>query len=219
MNLQAGANGFQTVARHLVDKAADQRVDDQARGRLCEATEQRAKGLLLPPRSELGKTSGFHCKEAQSAGNQCGNQGGGNRCFCTLHHRPTTASRHSSRQGVLTAVEFALLDKPSAATFLALSESTFEQLMRDGSAPIPQALLARRVGWLVWELREWAETKSVSDLLPRASTGRRVTRPVLEVSAAAVQAASRRATGRANLWLRHGYLKLVPRPMPPATPN
>jgi predicted DNA-binding transcriptional regulator AlpA len=83
-----------------------------------------------------------------------------------LRHRPTTASRHSSRQGVLTAVEPALLDQPSAATFLALSESTFEQLMRDGSAPIPQALSARRVGWLVWELREWAETKSVSDVLP-----------------------------------------------------
>jgi predicted DNA-binding transcriptional regulator AlpA len=65
-----------------------------------------------------------------------------------------TASRQPSRQGVLTAVEPAFLGKPSAAVFLALSESTFEQLVRDGHAPKPRALSACCMGWLVRELRE-----------------------------------------------------------------
>ena len=70
----------------------------------------------------------------------------------------------------MMTIEPVLLDKPSAAAFLALSESTFEQLMRDGHAPRPRVLSARRVGWLVRELREWAEAKPISDMLPPENT-------------------------------------------------
>jgi prophage regulatory protein len=69
-------------------------------------------------------------------------------------------------------MEPAFSDKPSAAAFLALSKSTFEQLVRDGDAPKPRVLSARRVGWLVRELRRWAEARPVSDMLPRTNTGK-----------------------------------------------
>lgn len=78
-----------------------------------------------------------------------------------LHHRQMTQ---------MTTLEPAFLNKPSAAAFLALSESTFEQLVREGDLPKPRALSARRVGWLVRELREWAEARPVSDVLPPANT-------------------------------------------------
>jgi prophage regulatory protein len=104
-------------------------------------------------------------------------RGSGNLCICVLHHRPMTTRRQSLQQGALPTVEPAFLDKPSAAAFLALSESTFEQLVRDGHAPRPRALSARRVGWLVRELREWAEARPVSDMLPPPNTGKRATRP------------------------------------------
>lgn len=77
---------------------------------------------------------------------------------------------------MLTTIEPAFLDKPSAAAFLSLSESTFEQLVREGNAPMPRALSARRVGWLVRELREWAEARPVSEMLPPPNTGRRAAR-------------------------------------------
>lgn len=69
------------------------------------------------------------------------------------------------------------MDKPSAATFLALSESIFEQLIRDGNASKPRVLSSRRVGWLVQELRKWAETPPISEILPPSNTGKRVVRP------------------------------------------
>lgn len=76
----------------------------------------------------------------------------------------------------MMTLEPVLLNKPSAAAFLALSESTFEQLVREGSAPKPRVLSVRRVGWLVRELREWAEARPVSEMLPPPNTGKRVAR-------------------------------------------
>jgi prophage regulatory protein len=69
------------------------------------------------------------------------------------------------------ALEPVFLDKRAAAAFIALSESTFEQLVREGSAPKPRALSARRVGWLVRELRAWADARPVSEMLPPSNTG------------------------------------------------
>jgi prophage regulatory protein len=73
----------------------------------------------------------------------------------------------------LISVEPAYLDKSAAAAFMSLSESTFEQLVRNGVAPKPRALSGRRVGWLLRELRAWAETMPVSEMLPPANTGTR----------------------------------------------
>lgn len=69
------------------------------------------------------------------------------------------------------AIEPVYLDKPASAAFVSLSESTFEQLVREGSAPKPRALSGRRVGWLVRELRAWAEARPVSDMRPPKNTG------------------------------------------------
>lgn len=71
------------------------------------------------------------------------------------------------------SIEPVYLDKPASAAFVALSESTFEQLVREGNAPKPRALSGRRVGWLVRELRDWAEARPVSDMLPPPNTGAR----------------------------------------------
>lgn len=77
---------------------------------------------------------------------------------------------------MLVTIEPVFLDKPSAAAFLAISESTLEQLVRKGDLPKPRALSTHRVGWLVRELREWAETRPVSEMLPPPNTGKRVAR-------------------------------------------
>ncbi|MDD3481832.1 AlpA family transcriptional regulator [Azovibrio restrictus] len=54
---------------------------------------------------------------------------------------------------------------------LALSVSTFQELVRLKIAPQPRKLSGRRVGWLVRELEEWAESRPVSDLSPPPNTG------------------------------------------------
>lgn len=65
----------------------------------------------------------------------------------------------------------AYLDMPSACAFVALSESTLQKMVREDDFPKPRQLSGRRVGWLVRELEEWAESRPVSDLLPPANTG------------------------------------------------
>jgi prophage regulatory protein len=64
----------------------------------------------------------------------------------------------------------AALDRVSAAAYLALSVSTFEGLVREGSAPQPRQLSARRVAWVRVELDEWLLTRPKSALLPPENT-------------------------------------------------
>lgn len=70
-------------------------------------------------------------------------------------------------------IEPAFLDRRDTATFLAISESTLEKLVREDDAPKPRQVSPKRVAWLVRELRAWAETRPVSDGLPPAGTGTR----------------------------------------------
>jgi prophage regulatory protein len=70
-------------------------------------------------------------------------------------------------------IEPVYLNKPASAAFVSLSESTFEQLVREGNAPKPRVLSGRRVGWLVRELRAWAEARPVSEMLPPPNTERK----------------------------------------------
>lgn len=58
------------------------------------------------------------------------------------------------------------MDKPSVAAALCVSERLWEQLVQAGEAPKPRQLSGRRVGWLVREVQEWAESRPVSNLLP-----------------------------------------------------
>ena len=53
---------------------------------------------------------------------------------------------------------------------LALSQSTVQELVRQGEMPAPRRLSGRRVGWLVREIEAWAESRPVSDLLPPQNT-------------------------------------------------
>ena len=67
----------------------------------------------------------------------------------------------------------AALEQNDAATFLALSVSTLERLVRQGEFPKPRQLSGRRVGYLVRELEAWLEARPVSELLPPPNTSRR----------------------------------------------
>lgn len=63
------------------------------------------------------------------------------------------------------------LNQGNAAMYCALSESTLEKGVREGTFPKPRLLAARRVGWLVSELDAWCESRPVSNLLPPPNTG------------------------------------------------
>lgn len=65
------------------------------------------------------------------------------------------------------------LDLQSVAAALSLSETSVQQLVRENAFPKPRKISARRVGWLLREVQEWAEARPVSDLLPPPNTGRR----------------------------------------------
>ncbi|WP_422085424.1 helix-turn-helix transcriptional regulator [Variovorax sp.] len=45
--------------------------------------------------------------------------------------------------------------------------------MREGAFPKPRVLSGRRVGWLLREVEEWAESRPVSALLPPKNSGYR----------------------------------------------
>lgn len=56
------------------------------------------------------------------------------------------------------------------AEALSLSEATVQALVRRKELPPPRLLSGRRVGWLVREVEEWAESRPPSDLLPPPNT-------------------------------------------------
>lgn len=64
-----------------------------------------------------------------------------------------------------------IVDLDTAAAAVALSVSTFQELVRQKVAPQPRKLSGRRVGWLLRELEEFAETRPISDLAPPPNTG------------------------------------------------
>lgn len=62
------------------------------------------------------------------------------------------------------------MDLPTVALVVALSESTVQELVRQGQFPQPRQMSGRRVGWLVREVQEWAESRPVSNLPPPPNT-------------------------------------------------
>ena len=62
------------------------------------------------------------------------------------------------------------LDLPTVAQAVALSTSTIERLEREGQFPKRRQLSGQRVGWLVREVQEWAESRPVSNLPPPPNT-------------------------------------------------
>jgi prophage regulatory protein len=70
-----------------------------------------------------------------------------------------------------SAVQPIFLDLPSVAQAVSLSESAVQGLVRKGEFPQPRQLSDRRVGWLMPEVQEWAESRPVSQLPPPQNTG------------------------------------------------
>ena len=66
----------------------------------------------------------------------------------------------------------AYLDKDRTAEYVSLSVRVIETLVAKGAFPSPRQLSEKRVGWLVREVEEWAESRPVSSNLPVANCGR-----------------------------------------------
>lgn len=71
----------------------------------------------------------------------------------------------------LITLKPAALDLEQTATFVSLSTSTVEKLVREGHFPQPRQLAGRRVGYLVRELEEWIDSRPVSNQLPPVNCG------------------------------------------------
>lgn len=67
----------------------------------------------------------------------------------------------------------AYLDREAVATFVSLSVPAVERLVAKGAFPKPRQLTDKRVGWLVREVEEWAESRPVSSNLPVENCGLR----------------------------------------------
>lgn len=74
-------------------------------------------------------------------------------------------------------VQPVFLSKDDVAKVTTLSERVVEELVRQGKFPQPRQLSGRRVGWLLREVVEWAESRPVSDLPPPPNTGIKRARP------------------------------------------
>ncbi|MCX4137881.1 AlpA family phage regulatory protein [Paraburkholderia sp. SEWSISQ10-3 4] len=68
------------------------------------------------------------------------------------------------------------------ADVLTLSPSGIQAMVRAGEFPKPRALGARRVGWLVSEVVQWAESREVADMLPPMNAGNRRARQASQPS-------------------------------------
>lgn len=64
------------------------------------------------------------------------------------------------------------LDLEKVCATVSLPETTLKRLVRKKEFPQPRKLSGRRVGWLVKEVEEWADTRPVSDVLPPDNSGR-----------------------------------------------
>ncbi|SIR00981.1 AlpA family transcriptional regulator [Pseudacidovorax sp. RU35E] len=65
------------------------------------------------------------------------------------------------------------LSKEELPEATALSRSTIEEEIRQGRFPKPRLLSKQRVGYLLREVMEWAESRPVADLPPPSNTCRR----------------------------------------------
>jgi predicted DNA-binding transcriptional regulator AlpA len=63
------------------------------------------------------------------------------------------------------------LARPDAAAFLAISESTLDNLVARGELPKPRKVSKGRTAWLVEELEVWGRERPLSDHLPPENCG------------------------------------------------
>ena len=65
----------------------------------------------------------------------------------------------------------AYLGREDAASFVCLSVPTMQRMVARRQFPAPRQISDKRVGWLVREVEEWAESRPVSANLPVANCG------------------------------------------------
>jgi len=63
-------------------------------------------------------------------------------------------------------------DRDTVASVISVSVDTIERLVQKGAFPKPRQITEKRVGWLVREVEEWAESRPVSSNLPVANSSR-----------------------------------------------
>lgn len=68
-------------------------------------------------------------------------------------------------------IEPIFVDLPTAAEVLSVSPSTVQLLVREKKLKPPRKISGGRVGYLLRELREYAESCPESDCLPPPNTG------------------------------------------------
>jgi len=64
-------------------------------------------------------------------------------------------------------------DLPTVSALVTLSEASIQKMVTRDEFPKPRQLSGRRVGWLLREVTEWAESRPHSDLAPPPNTGAR----------------------------------------------
>jgi prophage regulatory protein len=64
------------------------------------------------------------------------------------------------------------LELTAVSEAISLAATTIQREVREGTFPAPRQISGRRVGWLVREIEEWAESRPKSDLPPPRNTGR-----------------------------------------------
>ncbi len=70
------------------------------------------------------------------------------------------------------SIKPAFLDRAAVAAHISVSVNTVERLVQRREFPQPRQITPNRVGWLVREVEEWAESRPVSSILPVANCGR-----------------------------------------------
>lgn len=107
--------------------------------------------------------------------------------------------RSATGKSNVPPVQRLFLDLPTVAEAVALSQSTVQELVRLGQFPQPRQMSGRRVGWLVREIEEWAETRPTSTLPPPPNTGAKKPRPALRTQRAASSTMGFEATSAAAI--------------------
>lgn len=71
---------------------------------------------------------------------------------------------------VKTVIEPILIDIVTVTEVTGLSKSTVQKMIREDDFPKPRKASAQRSGWLLREIKEWAEQRPVADFLPPENT-------------------------------------------------
>ncbi|NTV09170.1 MAG: AlpA family phage regulatory protein [Zoogloea sp.] len=84
-------------------------------------------------------------------------------------HEKRGHARKKSTPKVL--VKPLVVDIETVAAIVSMSVSGVQAQIRAGDFPQPRKVSPRRVGWLLREVEQWAESRPLSDLPPPPNTG------------------------------------------------